>query len=1127
MRRGSFRRRLPRGRRNLLASPALLGAAVFLVLLVPALIYLFPHAPNSHSALSSSSHLADDMSSPVVETNSANASEQILRVASADASLLATVNSSLGLSRIFLENTGSSELQHVKVMIGEKELGILSRLVPGEKKVLATKGNAEKILVLATDQAGREIMGTVKYIQSTASAASSSSTEQEIQLSTLSSSTAYRAATGSSAREVATKSPEPEKNAISEVPRLILTISSNKTEGLEGDMVGYRCTAQNLGPVELSNVKIFCAGKMASTKFLPPGEELFLDGALRIEDNVQLFAGAVGEDAKGNIYTNNTSIAIWKVSSQIKLEVEAPKSVHRNENVTIHVKVENCGSGNLTDINVSDCVGEIGQIPALSSGSAQLLQKDRTIKESIHCDVRVVAHDSAGREVYASHGLDIWVLNSSLQIQAENAKVRTYPGEPAEVIWVLKNTGEEILKNVTLDGDGKKCMLRELTPGKSVRMAAIYCKNSTTWINVTARGEDVSGYAAFAEGSVHLTTLRPAISLKIMPPELEVCPGETADISALITNSGDDALTDVVLTQDGATLATIDRIDPGEFRVVNSRTVISANSTIQLEVSGKDSRGQTWSDAGCVKATVVVSALKVFVSASPPAVTLGGSANITCTVANTGSVPLYNIFVISKQFGPLGNVEYLAPKHQTMVFSLKSVEKAASDVVFAEGFTQDRKSVRGSCDLHIDLLASPQKETERLEPYRKTSQDLGTKILGANISCGNVSMAFGLPSEEETTLEFSQKIASDIDSSTVQSNNMVMDGISSLLRYVEKILGRVDDEPQSSAARELSPESREDLSASENYELSIAGVKGSEHGAISILDVSATPSQPAAGEPVKISAHITSPAGIKSASVKFGMADSPLTKQDMLEVDRVHDSPMVLESGNSMDGYWSCSIPGKDSGVYMVLSVWMTDGKSIAEGGPYMLHWSTVNTATSAAQGSNVGAIAPSAAKNGMLFIESSSVKGRGEVSIKDSFQGSAMNYNERMIGNGSISLETLRCIDRKSVDNFTEKKDLVFTGGNLKGHQTVESPRFQGGLGASVTQRFNLSHVDKSETSSVSSASPTNNTLTFRTDQAFDGTWNIQTKYAKFFKKIKADQQYTGSFQTEKTIKFQDAGQN
>jgi len=1015
----------------------------------------------------------------------------------------------------------------VQVLIGERELGILSRLIPGEKKVLATKGNVEKILVLAQDEAGQEIVGTVKYIQSNKSAAPSSSTEQDTPLRTLSAPMASSTPSGSFAQESAAKSPAPEETANSKVPHFSLTISSNKTEGREGEIVGFRCTAQNVGPVELSDVKIFCAGKMASTKFLPPGEELLLDGALRIEDNVQLFAGAVGQDAKGNLYTNNTSMAIWKISPQIKLEVEAPKSVHRNESVTIHVKVENCGSCNLTDINVSDCLGEIGQIQFLGSGAVQLLQKDRVIKESIHGEVKVIAHDSAGSEVYASHGLDIKVLNSSLQIQSENAQVRAYPGEPAEVTWILRNTGEEILKNVTLDGDGKKCMLRELTPGKSIRMAAIYCKNSTTWINVTARGEDVSGYEAFAEGSVHLTALRPAISLKIMPPELEVCPGETADISALVTNSGDDALEDVILTQDGSTLATIDRIDPGEFRVVNSRTVISANSTIQLEVSGKDSRGQTWSDAGSVKATVVVSAIKVFVSASPPAVTSGGSANITCTVANTGSVPLYNIFVISKQFGPLGNIEYLAPKHQTTVFSLKSVEKAVSDVIFAEGFTQDRKSVRGSCDLHIDLLASPRKETWSLAPDRTTSQDLGTKILGANISCGNVSMAFGLPSEEETTLEFSRKVASDVDRSTVLSNNLVMDGISSLLRYVEKILGRVEDKSQSSAARELSPGRVEDLSAAGNYELSIAGVKGSEHGAIRILDVSATPSQPAAGEPVKISAHITSPAGIKSASVKFGMADSPLTKQDMLEVDRVYDSPMVLESGNSMDGYWSCSIPGKDSGVYMVLSVWMTDGENTAEGGPYMLHWSTINAATSAEQGGNVGTIAPSAAKNGMLFIESSSVKGKGEVSIKDSFQGSAMNYNEKMIGNGSISLETLRCIDRKNVDNFTEKKDLVFTGGNLKGHQTVESPRFQGGLGASVTQRFNLSHVDKSETASVSSASPTNNTLTFKTDQAFDGTWNIQTRYAKFFKKIKADQQYTGSFQTEKAIKFQDAGQN
>jgi hypothetical protein len=370
-------------------------------------------------------------------------------------------------------------------------------------------------------------------------------------------------------------------------------------------------------------------------------------------------------------------------------------------------------------------------------------------------------------------------------------------------------------------------------------------------------------------------------------------------------------------------------------------------------------------------------------------------------------------------------------------------------------------------------------------------------------------------------------VASDVDQAATGSNNMVLDGISNLLRYVEAILGKADEgaKSQSSAAREFSPQPGESLSAGKDYELSIAGVKGSEHGAISILDVSASPSQPAAGEGVKITAHIKSQEGIKSASVKYGLSDSPLTKQDLLGVERVYDSPLKLESGNAEDGYWSGNVPGRGAGVYMALSAWMTDGTNVAEGGPYMIHWSTIN---SAGQAGTARSTVSSSGKNGMLFIESSSVKGHGEVSIKDTFEGSSMHFNEKMIGNGSISLETLRCIDQKNaVNNFTEKKDLVFTNGNLKGHQTVDSPRFHGGLGASVTERFNLSHVDRSETSSLSSSSPANNTLSFKTEQAFDGTWNIQTKYAKFYKKIKADQQYTGSFQTQKDIKFQDAGQS
>jgi hypothetical protein len=1117
MRRGSFRLRLPRGRRSLKASPVLLGLAVFLVILVPTLFYLFPHAPDSRL-------LDSDL-----QVKSGNSTEPVLRVASSDASLLATVNSSKAFSQVYLENAGTLKLHQVLVRNSEKALGTLSELVPGEKKVLAVSGPTERITVSALDQSGQEIQGQVHYNSTNLKAA-----PKDVMLSTKAVPDVSAAFSGSSgATSPALATPEPPapivpptvKKSVASLSSLSLNIAVNRSEGQLGDAVGYKCKAVNIGPNELSDVRIICAGKMSATKFLPPHEELDLDGVLMIENNAELLAGVDGKDANGSVYTNNTSIAIRMISPLIKLEVTAPGQVHRGDKVNFQIRVENSGDGLLTNLSVSDSFGEVGRIDAINPGAFQVLQKERAISQSLQDEVTVIAHDDSGKELYASRSLSLRVRNSSLEISGDPAEVRIYPGNPVEVTWILSNTGEELLRNITLGGDGNRLMLAEIPAGQSVRMAAIYSKNATTWINVTARGVDENGFEANATACVHLRSIQPGINLKVMPLEIEVCPGDTAEISSLVTNSGDDRLSGVVITQNGSTLATIGSLEPGEFKVVDSRTVISGNCTIQFAIRGKDSSGKIWSDEASAKARTVVTALKVFASASPHAVMPGEISNLSCTVANTGSVPLYSIFVISKKLGPLGNIDYLSPKHQMVIYAEKAVTKAGADTITVEGFTQDKKLVLGSCSLNIDLLRG----TAQVKGSDSGSLN-SVRMAPANISCGNLSLPFNLPDEKDTTSQISGTMARDLDQSATKSNNAVVDGISNLLRYVETLLGMAGkenenkNESESHAAQEFAPQSKDSLPSGKDYELSIEGVKSSEHGAISILDVNAMPSQPASEEPVKVTVHMQSQTPITSASVKYGFSDSPLTKKSMLSVSRVYNSVLSLESGSVKDGYWSCTIPGKSGGTYMPLSVWMTDGSNTAEGGPYLIHWSTVK---SASQTTTRDVIEPISG-NGKLFIESSSVKGEGQVSIKDSFEGSAMNYNERMMGNGSISLDTQRSVDRKSsANNFIEKKDLVFTGGNLIGHQTVGSPAFDGGMGASVTERFNLTHVDRSETASVSSSSYANNTLNFKTEQAFNGTWDIQTKYARLFKKIKADQQYTGSFQTQKEIQFQDADQN
>ncbi len=1161
MRRGSSRLRLPRGRRSPKASPKLMGIAIFLVILVPTLFYLFPGGEPGEDATQSTSSLPSGQDSmignPTASSPSADekdypkslSSEPVLRVASSDVSLLAVVNSSPEISQVYLENNGITSLHKIMVKGRDRSLGTLSELDPGEKKVLSISGRAEKVAVFALDPTGLEIQGRVLY---------NSTNEEKNESETVLNKEAIvepvlfpMSIPAGGVVAMAPEVPVPEKPASpvpaqNSSPSLALNISANRSAVLAGEAISYRCLVINTGESELSDVLITCAGKIASTSYLPPHKELQLDGIVLIENSTRLAAQARAKDAKGNNHTNITSIDIRTISPQIALLLRAPELVHRGENATILIQVQNSGKDNLTDLEVNDVFGPVSRIPLLAAGEVETVQQRRIIHHSLPYEVMVSARDELGGEVYSRQIQTIAVMNSSLQIQSERAQVATYPGEPAEVTWILKNTGQEILKNITLQGDGTDCILPQMLPGKSVRMAAIYSKNSTSWINVTARAVDSGGFETTANASVLIRAIQPGISLKVMPGEIEVAPGDTAEISCLVTNSGEDRLRDVVLTLDGKTLSSLGNLEPGEFRVVEAKPLVEENCTLHLAVSGEDSQGAVWSDEMAVEARTVITAIKVFASASPSAVAPGGTSSIICTVANTGSVPLYSIFVISKNLGPLGSIDFLSPKHQKTISAEKTVSRGGEDTITAEGFTMDRKSVRGEYQMNLVLIegASPEGASEELDDYPGYS----VRMVGANISYGNSSLPFNLPEEKSTITQVSGTIARDLDQSAQKSNNVVIEGVSNLIRYVEDLLGlsgeNRDDEastddsgsddaspgqdsaggveptPMPAIQPTIKPQSgKKDLVGAENYELSIAGVRSSEHGAIAILDVNAQPSQPAAEEDVKVTVHLKSSTPITDAYVKYGLSDAPLTGQSMKGIDRVYETELVLESGDEMDGYWSGTIPGRSAGTYMPLSIWISDESSTAEGGPYLIHWSTVKAAPDAE-----GEDRSSSSLSKKLFIESSSVKGEGEISIKDNFNGAAMHYNDKMMGNGSISMETQRSIDRRqSIDSFTEAKDLVFTGGNLKGHKTVESPRFDGGMGASVSERYNLSHVDRSESSSVSSAGYANNSLNFKTDQAFNGTWNIQTNYAKLFKRVKADQQYKGSFQTEKDIQFQD----
>jgi hypothetical protein len=165
-------------------------------------------------------------------------------------------------------------------------------------------------------------------------------------------------------------------------------------------------------------------------------------------------------------------------------------------------------------------------------------------------------------------------------------------------------------------------------------------------------------------------------------------------------------------------------------------------------------------------------------------------------------------------------------------------------------------------------------------------------------------------------------------------------------------------------------------------------------------------------------------------------------------------------------------------------------------------------------------------ADKGFLYNESSTIRGSGEISIKGSFHDSAVDSSGWMKGSGSINFESQRGMNKigREVD-FAQNADLVFDGGQLKNRKSLKLPLFEKGIGASVSERFNLSHVNKSETDVIRSSNRFNNTMVYGTALDFEGIWDIKNMRGWSLNMNRSEEFYSGSFQAQKKIEFDDSG--
>lgn len=1047
-----------------------------------------------------------------------------------------------------ITNSGEVPLSRVRVIGPDGSvLGILPILEKGESQALkmSSKERLDRVRILAKSPSGETVEGLVSFkypprVQSDISASSGvESVADQVPLSTM----GYREDEPSQDEDVAdvlsarselipdAESPVGGDDAdqAGDSSCLNLTISSNRTEGYEGEISGYDCILRNIGHEIVYNVSLHCNGKITTTTFLSPRRDIRIDGVIFINETEEITASVSAKDNRGRMLSKTASLRIWKISPNLEIDaVAAPEKIHLGENTIVTVTARNTGADRLTDIRIKDCIGEIGAVPILEPGASATVKKQLSISSNLADDIQAEASDMSGRGVYAFDHIDLHVYVPGINLTVEPSEVVVYPGDDVDIIWKVRNTGEEALNDITLEGSGiGRCRMKGLEPGEIVKMAAIYSADDSGTVTVTAEGYGSAARKVSDETCIAVRAIKPNLTLNVMPSQIDVCPGDVANVSCLITNNGDDQLENIILREEEGVLANLGSLAPGEFRLVTPNLLIACNRTLRFEAAGKDTRGHLWKSSATSAARMIMAGLVLKAEATPATVRFGQKATIRCSVENRGSLPLYNIFVISKIFGPLGTVDYLPSKRTKTLTCERPVTMDVSDTITAEGFTTAKASVVDRKEIRIRLTAS---QVRRPDAEMLTTLSTAATI-EANTSAGSVEQsarsAINASASTEVLPEYSDVPAADVAAhSAVVSDDGIISGISKLVRYIRSLMlgGKANDGNGAELEQETSFAGVEENvnGTAEDYPLGIEGVR--DPGTfLSILDVTAMPPEPEAGEPVKIVLHARSYLDIVSATVEYGIADPSIARDELLNLRRTSRINMTLDAGTSKEGYWRCEIPGQSAGVFIVVNVKISNGRSMADDGPYVVQWAEKESIRK--RPAPLAEIQMNGSRgNGMLYIESSSVVGIGEVSIKDTFNDNALEFHEDLQGIGDITIDSERCVNKATpIVNFTEKRDILFEGGVLKGFKVFDSPTFHGGMGASITERFNISQLDKSERGMIRSLNPWNNTLAFSTEQTFEGSWNTRTEYARFNKKIKADQSYNGSFQTQKSISFQD----
>jgi hypothetical protein len=172
------------------------------------------------------------------------------------------------------------------------------------------------------------------------------------------------------------------------------------------------------------------------------------------------------------------------------------------------------------------------------------------------------------------------------------------------------------------------------------------------------------------------------------------------------------------------------------------------------------------------------------------------------------------------------------------------------------------------------------------------------------------------------------------------------------------------------------------------------------------------------------------------------------------------------------------------------------------------------------------------------FFSVQSSVQGVGSFEIRNEIVDKeiAINVRERIKGDtgpdGNIAMESREILNESvnitdpSDPDYFHYKTIGFSGDWLRGSAKYGSSTFYGGMGASVEENYNVTEMEKQETTTIKATSAVGQkqSLHYNMMTVFKGKWGTTAEWKKPCKKdIKHTEMFEGEFAVSKYLIFEE----